>query len=85
MVSRRTEIFLEFLLLGVCVGIIEDLLAIWLVTNEPFNWRIVGIAAAVAIPFAFLGEVIVDRKHLIPVRPKSKAIKRTPKTQSRKS
>lgn len=70
MVSRRVEIFLEFLIFGVVVGIAEDMIAIGLVTREPITWHIFGIAAAVALPFAVLGEIIVDRKHLIPVRKK---------------
>ena len=69
--SRRLEIFLEFLIFGVVIGIAEDLLAIWLATDEPFTWKVVLIAVGVAVPFAFLGEVIVDRIHLIPVHPKN--------------
>jgi hypothetical protein len=68
MYSRRLELFVEFLLLGIAVGLIEDLLAIVLTTGEPITWRVVAIALAVALPFAALGELIVDRKHLIPVR-----------------
>jgi len=68
--SRRLEIFLEFLIFGVAIGVIEDLIAIYFVTGEPFTWRVVMIAVAVAIPFAFIGEVIIDRVHLIPVHPK---------------
>lgn len=72
MFSRRLEIFLEFLIFGLAVGIIEDLLVIGLVTQEPITWHIFLVAGAVAFPFAFLGEVIVDRKHLIPVLKKKK-------------
>lgn len=70
--SRRLELFLEFLLLGIAAGVLEDLLAIFLATGEPLTWRIVGIVALVALPFAVLGELIVDRHHLIPVKNSAK-------------
>lgn len=79
MFSRRTEIFVEFLLLGVGVGLIEDLIAIKLVTGETLTWHTVGIALLVALPFAFLGEVIVDRQHLIPVRHNDKPKAKKPR------
>ena len=68
MVSRRVEIFLEFLIFGVVVGLIEDLIAVYFITGEPITPQVVWIALMVAVPFAFLGEVIVDRKHLFPVK-----------------
>lgn len=58
------------------MGVIEDLIAITLVTKDPITWRTFIVATAVAIPFAFLGEYIVDRKHLIPVRPTEKEKRR---------
>lgn len=64
----RLEVFLEFLVFGLLVGITEDLIAIKLATDEPFTWEIVGIVTLVAIPFAFLGEVIVDRVNFLPKR-----------------
>lgn len=62
----RLEVFLEFLIFGLLVGITEDLIAIKFATDEPFTWKIVGIVTLVAIPFAFLGEVIVDRVNFLP-------------------
>ena len=76
MFSRRVEIFLEFLIFGLVVGIIEDLIAIKLVTGEPLTWHIFAIAGGVALPFAVLGEVIVDRKNIIPVFKKQKGRKK---------
>lgn len=72
MISRRLEIFLEFLIFGVVVGLIEDLIAVYFITGEPITPHVIWIALAVAVPFAFLGEVIVDRKHLFPVRKKGR-------------
>lgn len=63
---RRLEVFLEFLLYGLAVGIVEDLIAVKIVSDEPITWKIVGIVAAVAVPFAFLGEVIIDRTVFLP-------------------
>ena len=58
---RRLELFLEFLIFGIIVGIIEDIIAVKLSTGEPITWKIVGIIVLVAIPFAVIGELIVDR------------------------
>jgi hypothetical protein len=58
---KRLEVFLEFLILGVIIGITEDLIAIKVATGEPITLKIIGIVVLIAIPFAFLGEIIVDR------------------------
>ena len=52
--------FLEFFLVGVCLGVAEDLIVIFLVTNEPIDFRIFWIALFVAFPFAVFSELIVD-------------------------
>lgn len=52
--------FLEFFLVGIVLGVTEDLLAIFLVTNEPIDLRVFGIAFFVALPFAIFSELIVD-------------------------
>ena len=64
--KKKLAIFLEFLIFGVIMGITEDLIAITLSTGEPITWRIILIITLVAIPFAILGELIVDRIDLIP-------------------
>lgn len=58
---KRLEVFLEFLIFGIIVGIAEDLIAIRFATEAKITWQVVGIVFLVAIPFAFLGEVLVDR------------------------
>ena len=63
---RRMEVFIEFLVFGVIMGIAEDLIAVTLSTGEPITWRILVIITLVAIPFAAIGELIVDRMELIP-------------------
>ena len=52
--------FLEFLLIGVIMGLAEDLLAVYLATGERITFRIFLIVLFVAIPFAFISEYIVD-------------------------
>ena len=63
---KRLEIFLEFLIFGVIMGIVEDMIAVTLVTGEPITLNTLIIVTLVAIPFAAIGELIVDRIHLIP-------------------
>ncbi|UCG95335.1 MAG: hypothetical protein JSV92_04825 [archaeon] len=63
---RRIEVFLEFLIFGIAMGVVEDMIAVVLATGEPITWNILVIVTLVAIPFAAIGELIVDRIHLIP-------------------
>lgn len=64
--KKRIEVFLEFLIFGVVMGIIEDLIAVKFATAEPITWNVVLIVTLVTIPFAAVGELIVDRVPLIP-------------------
>jgi hypothetical protein len=52
--------FLEFFIVGVCLGVIEDLIAISLATNQSIDFRVFVIAFFVAFPFAIFSELIVD-------------------------
>lgn len=56
--------FLEFLVIGVMMGLIEDLIAIHLTTDAVIDFSVVLIALVVAIPFAAFSELVVDRKHI---------------------
>jgi hypothetical protein len=62
---KRLEVFLEFLVFGVIMGITEDLIAVTLATGEPITMKIIFIVTLVAIPFAAIGELIVDRVDLL--------------------
>lgn len=64
---HRLEVFLEFLIFGVIVGVAEDLIAVTLATGEPITLKIIGIVVLVAIPFAFFGEVLVDRVDFVKI------------------
>ncbi len=61
---------IEFFVIGVLFGVAEDLLAITLAIDGVFKWQYLGVAAMVAVPFAFLSEIIVDHpnfwKHFLP-------------------
>jgi hypothetical protein len=50
----------EFLLIGVVMGVIEDLIAIAIATDAEINFNVIWVVLAVAIPFAYLSEVVVD-------------------------
>lgn len=59
-ISERGERLLEFLVIGLAMGISEDLLAVWLTTGATITWSVFGIVFAIALPFAFLSEFVVD-------------------------
>jgi len=61
MSHNRLEIFFEFLIFGIVMGVVEDLIAVTLITGQPITWRAIFIITLVAIPFAALGELIIDR------------------------
>lgn len=52
--------FLEFFIVGLALGVIEDLIAISLATEKTIDFRIFVIAFFVALPFAIFSELIVD-------------------------
>ncbi|MFH1401731.1 MAG: hypothetical protein ABIG40_02100 [Parcubacteria group bacterium] len=64
---RRLEVFLEFLIFGIIVGVAEDLIAVKVLTDVPITWHVIGIVVLIAIPFALLGEVLVDRINFIEI------------------
>lgn len=52
--------FLEFFLVGLILGVLEDLIAISLATEKVIDFRVFLIAFFVALPFAVFSELIVD-------------------------
>jgi hypothetical protein len=56
----RIERFTEFLVIGVMLGTVEDVLAVRLATGQPITLQTVGIIVGVAIPFAAFSELVVD-------------------------
>lgn len=59
-IRNKTLRFIEFFLVGVVMGIIEDVLAVWLSTGEQITFRVIWIVFLVALPFAIISEYIVD-------------------------
>ncbi|MDQ3018802.1 MAG: hypothetical protein M3Q64_02950 [bacterium] len=51
---------IEFLIIGVVMGTIEDLIAVTVATDATIDWHVILVVVAVAIPFAFISEVVVD-------------------------
>jgi len=64
---KRLEVFLEFLIFGVVVGVVEDIIAVKITTGEPITLKIVGIIVFIAIPFAILGEILVDQVDFVKI------------------
>ena len=52
----------EFFIVGLVMGISEDLIAIKLATDAKITPDIFIVATLVAIPFAFISEILVDMK-----------------------
>jgi len=72
MSHKRLELFLEFLIFGIIMGVVEDAIVINFITKEAITWKSVLIIILIAIPFAVIGELIVDRLNLIPTKKKPK-------------
>ena len=62
--SRKNSRFwlriLEFLVIGVVFGVVEDLIAIRLASGAETFWDTVAVAFWVAVPFAVFSELVVD-------------------------
>ena len=59
-IRSRTLRFIEFLVIGLLLGMFEDVLAVKLVTGERITIQTIWIIFMVALPFAFLSEYVVD-------------------------
>jgi len=58
--KKKTLRIVEFLVIGVLFGLIEDLIAIEAVSSVMITPRVILIVLGVAIPFAVISELIVD-------------------------
>jgi len=58
---NKVLFFLQFLLLGIGLGIAEDIIAVYFVTGEAITLKVIQIITLVTIPFAAFGELVVDR------------------------
>ena len=57
---KKSIRLLEFFIVGVFMGISEDVLAIALATDARITMRVLLVVITVALPFAFVSEFIVD-------------------------
>ena len=78
---KRLEVFLEFLIFGIVMGVTEDIIAIVLATDAKITWGVFVVVVAVTIPFAMIGELIVDRPKFITKKIKwiAKTFKKEPR------
>lgn len=60
MTHRQKIRLVEFLIIGVVMGTLEDLIAVIFATDAKFSWRILIIVFLVALPFAIISELVVD-------------------------
>ena len=66
MPRKRLIRFMEFFVVGLMMGISEDLLAIYFATGETITIHIFVIASIVSVPFAFFSELVVDHPDFWP-------------------
>jgi hypothetical protein len=58
---KKVEVFLEFLIFGIILGVVEDLTAFYFAIGDKITINVVLIATLIAIPFAFIGEFLLDQ------------------------
>lgn len=73
--KERTSRLLEFLIVGIGMGVTEDILAVWLVSGNPVKLTDMWLVLVIALPFAFISEWVVDHPnfpwHFLPGNKKS--------------
>jgi len=72
---KNLETFLEFVIFGVFISIIDDLIIITILTGKFINLETLGIIFLIVIPFAIVSELVVDRKDWFPRFFKTKSVK----------
>lgn len=58
--KKKTLRIVEFLVIGVLFGLVEDIIAVKAVSNVMVDLRVIGTVLLVAIPFAIVSELVVD-------------------------
>jgi peptidoglycan/LPS O-acetylase OafA/YrhL len=66
--SDQIERFLEFVVIGVVMGTVEDLIAVKLATGKTIDLSMIFVVIAVAVPFAAFSELVVDKPDIRPLR-----------------
>lgn len=57
---QRIARLIEFLVIGIVMGVTEDIIAIAVTTDVEISPEMVAIIVTVALPFAVLSELVVD-------------------------
>ena len=65
--EKKIEVIFEFLIFGIIVGIIEDVIAVKIVSGEPITYKVIGIIFIIAVPFAIIGEIVADNIDFIAI------------------
>ena len=82
---KKLEVMFEFLIFGILIGIVEDIIAVKLTTGASITPKMIGIIVLIAIPFAIIGEMIADRVNLAkPLKKISDEINHNHKKNQRK-
>jgi hypothetical protein len=68
MKTDKIERFLEFIVVGILFGTVEDLVAVKLATGAEFNPEMILIVVGVTIPFAAFSELYVDHPEIRPMK-----------------
>lgn len=58
--AKKLEVTFEFFLFGIIFGVIEDIVAVKIISGDKITWQVVGIVVLIAIPFAIIGEILED-------------------------
>lgn len=59
MTTKKVRL-LEFIVIGVLMGTVEDVIAIVFATDAAIDFRVIFLVFLVAIPFAYISEMVVD-------------------------
>ncbi|MFB6158266.1 MAG: hypothetical protein ABEJ95_01250 [Candidatus Nanohalobium sp.] len=76
MKSKSIERFLEFVVVGIMFGTVEDLIAVKLATGETITLQMIGVVVAVAIPFAAFSELYIDHPEIRPMKSLARKIEK---------
>ena len=60
--KRIISHLIEFFIVGLILGVTEDIIAIKLATDTPITTETIKVAFWVALPFAIVSELLIDVK-----------------------
>lgn len=72
MKRKHINRFLEFLLIGFAMGVLEDMIAVKAVTGATIDLNSLWIVAVIALPFAAFSELVIDREDFHFLKPRKR-------------